>query len=118
MTKLKITVTKEILEKSKNCGHENKLISQSCAISLAVIDIFPNVSVGADSILDMSTGLYMELPEVAKKFIDSFDWANPEERVKMNPISFEIEIPNEVIEKINIDELRPLLVNHPTLELV
>jgi hypothetical protein len=121
-TKLRISVTKEILEKSKMCGTDSgKLISMNCAVALAVIDIFPRSCVSTSNIAVFHIGLgvtLISLPEAACRFIDNFDKLSAEDRVKMEPISFEIEIPDEVINQINIDEIRPLLVNHPTLELV
>jgi hypothetical protein len=122
MIKLKISVTKEILKKSKYCSTLFNLgpSSENCAIALAVRDIFPNAIVG---IKDMFFGVDVvespiSLPIVARRFIAEFDSSSPDLRIKMNPVSFEITVPNYVIDKINIDELRPLLVNHPTLELV
>jgi hypothetical protein len=124
MIKLKITVTKEILEKSKWCGYkldneEFKLTSQNCAIALAVRDVFPNAGVGANSVLlDPPSEYFTNLPQEAIDFITAFDKSDPGVRSRMTPISFEIEIPDSVIGKINIEELRPLLVNHPTLQLI
>lgn len=117
MIKLKITVTKEILEKSKLCLG---LAAENCAIALAVRGVFPKAVVGLDAIFlcVFERDPKIALPEEAKEFISEFDCLTPAERVNMNPISFEIEIPDAVIDRINIDELRPLLVNHPTLEIV
>lgn len=117
MTKLRITVTKEILEKSKNCRPEFAFAVHNCAIALAVRDIFPTAEVNYDfiGIEGLET---IPLPEAAIDFIEKFDDANSLEREKMDPISFEIEIPDSVINQINIDELKPLLENHPTLQLV
>jgi hypothetical protein len=119
-TTLKITVTKEILEKSKMCGTKlGILMSENCAIAIAVRDIFPDACVGNPQILlGVLPFDVVNLPIDAIKFIERFDVSSPQDRVNMEPISFEIEIPDEVIAKINIDELRPLLINHPTLELV
>lgn len=128
--KLRITVTKEILERSKNCGVTGgnliKEMPTNCAIALAIRDIFPNAFVEIKGIfLDAKSYLNfyvckadIELPQTAKDFIDVFDWADPEDRIALKPISFEIEIPDSVIDQINIEELRPLLANHPSLQLV
>lgn len=130
MTKLKITVTKEILERSKDCEDGS---AKNCAIALAVRTIFPNALVGQTFMIPFGrTDGYkgsiqkftygpsncVALPESATKFIRQFDQLEPEERSQMPEISFEIEIPDEAIEKINIEELRPLLTNHPNLALV
>lgn len=134
MTKLKIKVTKDILFKSSRCGKNKKtkgMKETNCAISIAVIDIFPRAYVdGIDIYFDHKTqegifgggttgiGISSALPQKAKDFIVEFDFSSPYKRKKMPEIEFEIKIPDEVIKKINIDELRPLLENHPTLELL
>lgn len=134
MTKLRITVTKEILERSKYCASD---INQgyNCAVALAVKDIFPEAycyqsfmvfdQAGKDkcdsgffSASKFKGAIGAHFPAFVFMWIQQFDRIEPNERVKMSPISFEISIPDEVIEKINIDELKPLLENHPTLELI
>lgn len=114
--KLKISVTKEILEKSHNCSETQ--VAMNCAIALAVRDIFPDACVGPIGIRPFSNQIAITLPKNARQFIGQFDSSTPEERMEMSPITFEIEVPDEVIELINIDELKPLLQNHPTLELL
>lgn len=120
-TVLTITVTKEILERSKNCGilNDGTLLSENCAISLAIRDIFPCAKIGDLDIFPFSIDVdhAIPLPDIAKSFIWSFDHAAPEARVLMQPLSFDIELPDWVIEKIDISELKPLLENHSTLKL-
>lgn len=121
MTKLRITVTKEILEKTKHCSVFSQYSTTNCAIACAVRDVFPTAKVWANHIAPFTDhGKYksIRLPQEAQDFIEAFDDATAEERVMMKPISFEIEVPDEVIEKINIDELKPLLENHPTLAIL
>ena len=122
MTKLKIRVTKDILERSKMCGQKGYGISYSrgCAVALAVTDIFPNCSVGSEhiSVFTDYEIIRIELPKEAAIFVCMFDGTSQNNRPLMKEIEFEISIPDEVIEKINIEELKPLLQNHPTLELV
>lgn len=127
-TTLRIKVTKDILEKSKFCGGSFEIendIASNCAISISIRDVFPEAYVEY-------SGIYLSkerrdkhfpfpdirIPTVARNFITAFDVKKPYQRVQMNEIEFEVEVPDEVIEKINIDEIRPLLLNHPTLELV
>lgn len=128
MTKLKIKVTKEILEKSKHCGTiPGVRVIDNCPVALAVRDIFPKASVigtiypfGFDT-KKYERGIKMEtipLTQEVRWFIVKFDEANPSERISLPELEFEVHIPDSIIEKINIDELRPLLINHPTLELV
>ena len=120
MTKLKIKVTKEILERSKMCGWKNgnKDMSTNCAIALAVRDVFPEARVGSRHLNYLGDENYTVLPAIASNFITIFDNLSPKERVEMSELEFEVEVPDEVIEKINIEELKPLLENHPTLQLI
>lgn len=122
MTKLKITVTKEVLEKSKYCGTEaGGTPTENCAIAVAIRDLFPGAAVGRSAIFFypvQNSQPITQLPEIAQEFIHRFDNLTPDKRIKMDPVSFEIEIPDVVINSINIDELKPLLENHPTLELI
>lgn len=135
---LKIKVTKEILERSKMCQLQFPITGTNCAISLSVRDIFPRAFVSTDFIvvdssitpisedslyhIEANKGKYIDeviwLPTNASEFIDRFDTSSAEQRVKMPEIEFEVVVPDEVIEHINIDSLRPLLANHPTLQLV
>ena len=123
MTKLKITVTKEILAKSMKCGGD----MGNCAVSQAVRDIFPNAATGFFDIYPFAFPLVngwlnkrirISLPDNAQGFIKQFDSTHEKNRPNLPEISFEIEIPEEIINRINIDELLPLLTNHPTLELI
>lgn len=118
--KLKINITKEVLKKSMWCGTEkmdiskSTFISQNCAIACAICDIFPNASVAPNHIT-FHICSDIELPEVAQEFIVSFDILShaPEERLNLPEFSFEIDVPESVIEQINIDDIK----NSKTLEL-
>ncbi|HEX8331898.1 MAG TPA: hypothetical protein VF622_04705 [Segetibacter sp.] len=116
--KLQINVTKEILEKSKNC---KEVPTHNCAIAIAVRDVFPSAKIYNTYLTPLKSSECwkgISLPQEATMFIRDFDAAEPEERAAMNPITFEIDIPDEVIEKINIDEVKELLKEHPTMQLV
>lgn len=126
MVKLKIKVTKEILEKSAFCGYEGPIdedtMGTNCAIALAVRDIFPQAWVAPHIICPFGIkGLTHRddiiLPQEAQNFIDVFDGYTPELRIQMSELEFEVEIPDTVIEQINISEVTSLLQNHPTLKL-
>ena len=148
-TRLRINLTKEIIEKSAYCGirnDEGEILTKSnnpsvkgdsdktssnCAIALAIWDIFPKSNVEAENIVfydrtEIINGEEFlcnnyestELPEEARCFIDRFDSYGYEQRIRMTPFSFEIEVPDKVIDRISLDELKESLVNHPTLELV
>lgn len=114
--KLKINITQDILEKSKNCGGN----ASNCAISTAIRDIFPNAKTYPSGI--KQNGNYEEcgihLPNEAIDFICKFDFKSPEERVKMKPISFEIEVPDVIIDKIGISQVEEILKESTTMELV
>jgi hypothetical protein len=119
--KLKISVTKEILEESKMCGYDNPNVGRNCALALAVRDIFPSAYIRLESISikgqhDIKTQI--RLPVVASIFIAEFDQNSPDERAAMQPLSFEIDIPDEVINRIDITEVTELLKDHKTLQLV
>lgn len=124
--KLIIMVTKEILKRSAMCGlcpgSEPGLIGHNCAIALAVRDIFPGAYVQPQCILPFGGNPYLgapkiSLPSEAISFISRFDGYTYEGRLRMHEISFEIEVPDSVIERIDISELTPLLENHPNLKL-
>jgi len=127
--KIKINVTKEILEKSAAClSNSFKQASQNCAIALAVREIFPRAGVSDTDISTVSCNEqdydvnadigFMELPKSARRFIQNFDRASYYGRCTMSPISFEIDVPDSVIEKIGLDEVRRILAESKTLELV
>jgi hypothetical protein len=134
MIKLKIKVTKDILKKSMYCSESALLPSTTnCAVALAVRDIFPDAKVFPHCISPFSVNSFIipnarqflrlqriQLPKEAAEFIETFDslMDTPEERLKLPELEFEVEIPDAVIEHINIEELKPLLEGHPTLELV
>lgn len=128
---LKIKVTKEILWRSRMCGENDHLMNSNCAIALSVRDVFPKALVEDKIIIPFPTKevhyyLYkendlsevIELPKEATEFINAFDVASPDGRMAMPELEFEVEISDGVIDRINIDSLRPLLANHPTLQLI
>ncbi len=106
----------------------------NCAIAKAICNIFPNTLVGSEVIRFFNSleDLYtytsdyfnsipyerVELPLNAIDFIMEFDDLDPLDRVQLEPISFEIDVPDSVIDKINIDEVKKLLKNSNTMELV
>lgn len=122
--KLKIKVTKEILEASKLCSTEplDFEVGKNCAVALAVREIFPNAWVRTDSIEPFGAHIKNEykfkihLPEEAIDFIREFDESNPSTRIQMNPIEFEVDIPQAVINNIDISQLD--LSKSKTLELI
>lgn len=135
--KILIKVTKEILARSAMC---NSNTGMNCAIVCAINDLIPNCWVAKEQLyvyedestfilflhmrdMCMNSGvnevkpkLIIDLPEKAIDFIDIFDYSTPEYRKAMQPISFEIDVPNELIEKIGIGEVYKVLSESKTLE--
>lgn len=125
MTKIKINVTQEILEASKMCGIEPGCVGSNCAVALAVREIFPKAWVEDIQILPFfaegkginNVDYAIALPEKAKLFIKTFDTTTPEERIELNPFSFEVELPEIVIDKL-AEGWEEVLKESKTLELV
>jgi len=132
MTKLTIKVTREILKRSKMCGKDAlRIIATNCAVSLAVRDIFPDAWVGRtfihpfgltpamieedDEFKEENDEYKILMPPKVRIFIADFDTSSAESRVRMPELEFSVNISDKVIEKINIDEIKSLLINHPTL---
>lgn len=132
-TKVTIHVTKEVLERSKRCGKgpgKNRIerishlcqIGANCAIAVAIWDVIPKVWVeqsyigfydedGTRKIVDV------DLPQEASDFIGLFDETPVSKRPELDPISFGIEIPDVIIDRISIDEIKKRLETCKTVEL-
>jgi len=123
--KILIKITKNILEKSKNCNPKYCEVTKNCAIALAIIDILPDVEVSFVEIYvpysyEIEKCIRIPIPIEATKFIREFDRLKdfPEKRMLMPEFSFEIEVPIEIIEKIGISDVYKILSESKTLELV
>lgn len=123
--KLKINITRDVLERSHMCGYApGKLTrSENCAIAIAIRDLLPEAMVDVEAIWinrerANSFSIEIELPWNATDFILSFDNLSPGQRLLMKPFSFTIDIPEEVIEEIGIQEVEAILSDHPYLESV
>lgn len=131
--KLKIKVTKEIIEKAVWCGVEGHDdvgdASTNCAVALAVRDIFPAARVYTPlwspcvHILpfnDINIKEGIKIPYEAVVFIGRFDRLSdhPEARLYMDPIEFEVEVPESVINKIGIKEAERIIFESKTLEII
>lgn len=121
--KLKVTVTKDHIKKSMWCGLGNPSkhpISKNCAISKAIIDILPDaqVNLGHIYVINKYDIEYcrINLPVEANMFISKFDqfMEDPGKRLELPELEFEIEIPTELIDSINIDNIH----NSKNIELV
>jgi hypothetical protein len=124
MTKLLIKITPEVLERAKMCGTKEQpgFRTKNCAIAIAIRDIFPDASAGIDAITlygNYNNRLpYIDISYSDKKrvqeFMVAFDSATPEQRPLLPPFSFTVELPDEVVERIDISDIDKSL----TLELV
>ncbi len=111
-----IVVTKDIIKKCRNCGIELHVAERNCAVALALRDIFPNVYVTNDSIYPFGidfkkdTEIKIPLPVIAQQFIKLFDGFShiPNLRLSLPEFEFCVEIPDDVIEQIDIEEVREL----------
>ena len=118
-TAFKIVITKQIIEQSKYCGTNNdaNTIGNNCAIATALADIFPNVYVTDYHIFpfgmkdEKQPSLIIPLPVIAQQFIKLFDGfcLTPKLRLLLPEFEFIIDIPDEVIEQINIDDVKALI---------
>lgn len=138
---LRISITKETLKQSMWCGvlPGFSFKPAHCAIANALKDIFPDALVFGGSgwllpfpdknlteVMFMTdaefanlqrSGKVIELPPAVKDFIIEFDLAKPYQRPYLPEISFEIELPEWVIERIDISGVTNALRQHPNLEI-
>ena len=124
---LKISVTREIIKQCKHCGIGNDKyeIGKNCAVAIAVADIFPDAYVTNYYIYpfgleyEKEDKLKIALPLVAQQFIKLFDSFSviPKLRLLLPEFEFSIDVSDEVIEHINIDEVRDLIRGNKFLQL-
>jgi hypothetical protein len=114
-----IKITKEILAQCKglSAGDDIQTIGKNCAIAIAIKELFPEVFVSDNYIYPFGNvnnrdciDLKIEMPKIAQDFIQVFDSLSPIPRVRLllPEFEFEINIPDEVIAKIDIEEVRSL----------
>ncbi len=111
-----IVVTKDIIRECKNCGLELHVAEKNCAVALALRDIFPDVYVTNCSIYPFGIDfkkdkeIKIPLPVIAQQFIKLFDGFShiPQLRLSLPEFEFSVEIPDDVIEQIDIEEVREL----------
>lgn len=140
--KLKVKVTKEILHKAKMCGldEEHDNLNQNCALAVAIREIFPTAMVSSDYFYpfgNIARGVTLS-PQVTE-FIDNFDlpvtqlqgenllnYPKPPEiieagikhRLAIPETEFEINIPDWVIDQLNINDITEVLKGVDHLELI
>jgi hypothetical protein len=120
--KLQINITKKILSRAMFCGTAlaTGATSENCAIALAVRDLFPQAIVTTDTIYYMCINANSLLPTEARAFIEVFDdlVEIPENRLNLEEFSFEINVPEEVIDSIGLEQVHAILENHTTMQLI
>jgi len=114
-----IVITKEIIVQCKNCGtgNDDRRVENNCAIAVALADIFPKVYVTDLYIFpfgiegDKEKDIKISMPVVAQQFIKLFDGFRftPRLRLILPAFEFTIDIHDEVIEQINIDDVKALV---------
>lgn len=124
MYTLKIKITKKLLEDSMGC--QNK--SDACVFARAFRDFFPKARVYHTAIYpfgkDLSTMAAVEFgksfatTQEIHQYIKDFDDCFWDEYQYLPEVEFDLPIPDWVINRINIDEIKPLLENHHCLQLI
>ena len=119
-TQFKIVINKEILAQCKDCGTANdtRLVENNCAIAIALAAIFPEVYVTNRYIfpfgIEGEKDWQIPIPLIAQQFIKLFDGfrLTPRLRLLLPEFEFTIDIPDAVIDQINIDNAKLLIENH------
>lgn len=117
--KIMIHVTKEIIAKSRFC--ELYDAPKNCAISFAVAELFPYAKTFSKRVCLLCSGrrpttdYFVGLPEIAQRFIVKFDTTSPPERLRMDPVQFEIHVPDFIIDEIGISQVYKILSESKTL---
>ncbi len=114
-----IRITREIIEHCKSCGTENNKqeIGSNCAVAFALKDIFPDVFVTDYYIFpfgmntENGNDMKIAMPVIAQQFIKLFDgfYLMPNLRPLLPEFEFTIDIPGEVIDQVNIDDVMELI---------
>lgn len=122
--KIIVHVTREIYRKSQYCGLKGhgENVRQNCAIALAVKTIAPQAEVSCEYIHWLGENrLIRELPDDAKALVTEFDRLGDNGfysfRLELPEFSFEVDFPDELVEKIGINEVKAILEKSKTLEL-
>lgn len=116
--KVKVNVTKEILSDSSECNFSPE---RNCMIAVAIIELFPDANVWNEraNLLGYHSDCKFDrclLPHIAIESIRIFDTSSPEQRLSITPFSFEIEVPEYVIEKIGLNQIYKVLSESKSLE--
>lgn len=100
----------------------DSFIAENCAVTKAVQEVFPNAKTERVYINPFGEleSERINLPNEATEFIWDFDDLrnSPYKRLDLPEFSFEIEVPDSVIDKIGISDLEGVIERSETLELV
>lgn len=126
--KLTVKITKEILKESMMCGTDDCFIAENCAVTKAIKDFFPLAKTEEREVFPFwrhqdtlrATSNTIRLPRIATDFIIDFDSLSrdPEQRLLLPEFSFEIDVPDEVINQIGLKEVEKILSESKTLSMV
>lgn len=126
--RLKIKVTKEILRKSYCCpsladldpydDEGRSYLRNNCAIAHAVKELFPQAVVHVYSMQFMPKTDGIRLPSNMSAYINHFDKLSHEERLNMPEAEFEVDVPDQVINKIDISQVIEIISRSLTLEIL
>lgn len=115
----KIAITKEIIIQCKNCGtgNDDRPVENNCAIAVALADFFPMAYVTDLYIFpfgiegEKEKDIKISMPDIARQFVKLFDGFRftPRLRLMLPAFEFMIDIPDEVIERINIEDAKELI---------
>lgn len=126
--KIRIHVTKDVLKESMHCPLSRHIgwkdetafdfLKENCAVSLAIRDLFPKAKTYQACVLldgTFKTRVHFELRVM--KYVKAFDDVYTyEERLQLPEMSFEIIVPDEIINQIGIHEVDRILSESKTLE--
>lgn len=108
---LTLRITKELLERSISERNKGKTLSEVCPVAQAIRIYFPDQIVGHYYIGDGQT-ILCKLPQQATDFIKKYDSLknNPASQLALKEFDFTIDVPDAIINKINISELQEILI--------
>lgn len=128
--RIKIKVTKELLQKAVLCGTECDTHPRrregkgvNCVVALAIQEILPNAYIGTYSVFSHSRcnddDILCNLPSCVTEFIIHFDSlsGHPSLRLLMDEFDFEIDLPERAFDGVNLSEVYKILSESKILEL-
>lgn len=119
--KIEININKDVLRRSMWCGVGSGYEWKNCAVSIAIRDLMPLAEVFEHYIEPFRCcKIKIPVPSFVSEFIEQFDSLKdtPESRLLLPEFSFEIDVPDEVIERIGIEEAKAILERSETLNLI